>query len=46
MDTMPVSVSVNSNNNVLAIGEDGILYLWNNMSSSNENNDKKKRQKI
>ncbi|KAG4101372.1 WD40 repeat-like protein [Neocallimastix lanati (nom. inval.)] len=46
MDTMPVSVSVNSSNNVLAIGEDGILYLWNNMSSSNENNDKKKRQKI
>jgi WD40 repeat protein len=46
MDTMPVSVSVNSNNNVLAIGEDGILYLWNNMSSSHENNDKKKRQKI
>jgi len=46
MDTMPVSVSVNSNNNVLAIGEDGILYLWNNMSSTQENNDKKKRQKI
>jgi len=43
---MPVSVSVNSNNNVLAIGEDGILYLWNNMSSTQENNDKKKRQKI
>lgn len=46
MDTIPVSVSVNSNNKILAIGEDGILYLWNNMSSSNENNDKKKRQKI
>jgi len=43
---MPVSVSVNSNNNVLAIGEDGVLYLWNNMSTANVNNDKKKRQKI
>jgi len=46
LDTMPVSVSVNSNNNVLAIGEDGVLYLWNNMSTANVNNDKKKRQKI
>jgi len=46
MDTMPISVSINSNNKVLAIGEDGILYLWNNMSTSNEKNDKKKRQKI